>query len=280
MSLNTLMKLNQRSCSISRKAAFLAGLVLSAQGLVAQSVDREIAILVEGRTSESSDFDLILESVALSFESQEFLSAVAAGPIGSIAASVIFYNAGNSGEQVALDWMNLTTAQELQNFATAIRGLTQPTGGGNVNYATAISTAAASIASSTFTGTESQITLIDDGTGFFAANPAATSQASANALASGVDVINAVVFDTAFASDRIEDYYRTNIVSSPDGIVTVESPQGGPKSELDLSLIGDSIVTAVTSDTIDSSELAAVPEPSQVLLLAIGMLTVVSRRSR
>lgn len=257
------------------KMIFSLGFFAGLQAVEAINVDREILILVDAQTYSTSDFDLILEGVAMSFENQSFLTAVANGAYGSIASSLIFFNAG--GEQTALPWMQLSSATDLQNYATAVRNLVQPNAGGNVSYASAIATGAASIANSAFTGTQSQITMIDDGTGFYKVVPGQTKKARNAALASGVDVINAVVFDAQYQVSTVEDYYEKNIVSSASNLAVLATPQGGSKSAAELSAISDALEVAITSQTIAA---APVPEPSSALLLSLGLFGLASRRRR
>lgn len=269
------MNLKRLFHSASHRSLIVFGALASVQIASAVNVDREILILVDAQTSSSSDFDLIMEGVATSFENQSFLTAVANGAYGSIASSLIFFNAG--GEQTALPWIQLSSAADLQSYATAIRSLVQPSTGGNVNYASAISTAAASIASSAFTGTQSQITIIDDGTGFYKAVPGQTKKARNAALASGVDVINAVVFDAQYQVAAVEDYYEKNIVDSASSLTVVASAQGGAKSAAENAAISNALVQAVTSQTIAA---APVPEPTASLLLSLGLLGLLARRKR
>lgn len=135
----------------------------------------------------------------------------------------------------------------------------------------------ASIANSAFTGTQSQITMIDDGTGFYKVVPGQTKKARNAALASGVDVINAVVFDAQYQVSTVEDYYEKNIVSSASNLAVLATPQGGSKSAAELSAISDALEVAITSQTIAA---APVPEPSSALLLSLGLFGLASRRRR
>lgn len=255
---------------------------LTATQAHAINVDTELVLLVDAQTFNQSDFDLILDGVAQSFEQQTFIDSVAAGPFGRIAATVVLFNS-NNGETIGIPWMELSSPADLQNFATSVRNLPNPTPFGNVSYAGAISTGAAQIASSAFDGTLRQLTLIDDGTGFFEANPTGTRAARDTALASSVDVINAVVFDAAFRVDAVETFYNDNIVGGPGGSVTVvESPQGGPKSAAFTAEIGASIVSAATTPTVDAAAVSAnaIPEPSSVFLVVTAGLGILAHRRR
>lgn len=241
------------------------------------SVDTEMVILVDAQTYSQPDFQLILEGVAQSFESQAFINSVAVGQYGKIAASVVLFNS-NNGETVGIPWMELSSAIDLQNFASTVRNLTNPTPYGNVSYAGAIATGAAQIASSSFTGTIRQLSIFDDATGFYTASPAATQAARDAALASSVDVINALVFDAQYQVATVETYYNNNVVSGgQSGTVTVvASPQGGPKPAADTQAI-----LVGVSQTVAGPTIAAVPEPGTVLFafLACGWGLVNRRRS-
>ncbi|GHC54544.1 hypothetical protein GCM10007100_21220 [Roseibacillus persicicus] len=239
-------------------------------------VDTEMVILVDAQTYSQSDFNLILEGVAQSFESQNFINAVAAGQYGKIAASVVLFNS-NGGETVGVPWMELSSANDLQGFASTVRGMSNPTPWGNASYASAITTGAAQIASSAFAGTVRQLSIIDDGTGFWAVQPANTQTARDTALASSVDVINALVFDVQYQVATVENYYNNNVVSGgPNGTVTaVASPQGGAKPASDTQ----SILLGI-SNTLAGPTVTAVPEPSSAALAILALSWGMLRRRR
>ena len=258
-------------------AASALALILNPK-VQAIEVDTELVVLVD-TAADSSDFDLIIESVARSFEQQSFIDSVAAGANGSIAASLILFNVSNNESvSVSIPWMELSSAADLQNFANTVRGV-QRLNVGNVSYANAIAEGAAEIASSVFEGTTSQLTVIDDGSGFFEAQPAATRAARDVALASSVDVINAIVFDVAFQVNTVENYYNDNVVGGLNGsVVAIDSPQGGPKPLEDLDAIEDAISFQITDSTV--TNVSAVPEPSSSLLLIASSLGLLARRKR
>ena len=255
---------------------FLVGALFSAK-TQAMNVDTELVILVDAQTFSQSDFDLILDGVAQSFESQSFIDDVAAGAEGRIAASVILFNSNNS-QTVGIPWMALSSASDLQNFATSVRNLANPTPFGNVSYAGAISSGAAQIASSVYQGAVTQLTIIDDGTGFFSANPIATRAARDAALVSSVDIINGVIFDVAFQVGLAESYYNDNVVGGgPQGTIeAIGSPQGGPKSAAEIAAIETAIANQITFAT--SSTLSNVPEPSSLVLCLVGLGFLATRR--
>lgn len=227
----------------------------------AANVDTELVILVDAQTYSASDFNLMIENVAQSFERQEFISAVMNGVYGKMATSVMLYNL--SGQQVATSWAELSTPQQFLNFAQTVRSISYPNRGGNVSYAAALTAATASINSSSSVGTTQQITLLDDATGFYSADPAGTLAARNAALAAGVDIINAIVFDAAYRETEISNFYNTNVVNQPGGLKLISSPQGGPKSSLDLAQLSGSVSNNISDPTM---AISAVPEPSGWML--------------
>lgn len=239
----------------------------------ASNVDTELVILVDAQTYSQSDFNLILEGVASSFEQPDFYTSVTLGGFGKIASSVMLFNV--PGEQVGVTWTELTTQQDFFNFAQSVRNIAYPNTGGNVSYASALTSAAAHFNASPSDGTVQQITLIDDATGFWQVNPGATQAARDGALASGVDVINAMVFDAAYQETAVTNYYNANIVSPNGTVAVVSTPQGGPKSNAEISL-----ATQAISATVAGPTLQAVPEPSSSLLMVLSGSLLLGYRRR
>lgn len=244
----------------------------------AAAVDTELVLLVDAQTYSQSDFILILDSIASSFEQQAFQDAVIHGTLGKMAATVILFNA--PGEQVGTPWIELSSTLDLNNFAQSVRAITYPNQGGNVSYSSAISTAASQLDLNQFTGTTRQITMIDDATGFYEAGAAATLAARNAALATSADVINAIAFDAQYRESAVAAFYNANIVSPGGTLSVVSTPQGGPKTTLQIQSIFTSIAGTVSEPTVaaTTAAAAAVPEPSSAWLLGLGSLLTLRRR--
>lgn len=257
----------RRLLSTALAGSFLCGFAR------AGNVDTELVILVDAQTYSQSDFNLILEGVASSFEQPDFYAAATAGGFGKIASSVMLFNV--PGEQVGVSWAELTTQQDFFNFAQSVRNIAYPNTGGNVSYASALTSAANHFNASPSVGTVQQITLIDDATGFWQVNPGATLAARDAALASGVDVINAMVFDAAYQETTVTNYYNANIVSPNGSVAVVSTPQGGPKSNAEIAL-----ATQAINATVAGPSLQAVPEPGSSLLLVLGGSLLLGLRRR
>ena len=268
----------------SRSLKTLSVLALSCAGsasLMAASVDSEIVILVDGQTFSNSSFDLILDGVAQAFEQQSFIDSVASGPFGAVAASVLVF--GATGTTTAVPWLELSDASQFQDFADSVRSITAPPSFGFVSYVDAIAAGTASIAASASEGTVSQISIIEDGSFFlFSDTGAETRAARDSALASGVDVINSVIYNAAGRQTAIQNYYDANVVSggaNGDADVIGGSVFGAPNPVV-AAVIEDEIIENLTQPTIDANALAAVPEPSSAFLGAFSCLLLLARRRR
>jgi hypothetical protein len=258
--------------------ALAAAGAFSLQPSSAGNVDTELLILVDAQTYSQSDFNLILDNVAKSFESNAFYTAVTQGGVyGKIASSVMLYNLPTN--PVVISWTELTTQQDFFNFANSVRSIAYPNTGWGVSYAAALTSATNHMNASPSNGTVQQITIIDDATGFYQADPAGTKAARNAALASGVDVINAMVFDAAYQEATVNNFYQANVISPTTGSVTVvSSPQGGPKPNADLTLISSAVQTSVAGPTIANA--AAVPEPTAPMALGLAGVIAMMRRRR
>ena len=271
------------SSSWSRLLPLLASSLIGTGELTAQTpVDSEIVILVDGQTLSQDRFDFILDGVAQAFEQQSFVSSVASGPIGSIAASILVLN--GTGASTAIPWMELSSASDLQTFADSVRDIPR-TASFSVNYANAITAATATIASDVVAGTISQITIVEDASFININNTfAQVTGARDAALASGVDVINSLVYNAGDADREtaIQNFFDGAVIGG-GGEATVIGGGGflaaapAPGSAL-ADLVSDGVAETVTLPTVEANNLAAIPEPSVVLLGALSGLTLLSRR--
>ena len=265
--------------SLFPRAATLS--LLCAGIIEAAPVDSEVVILVDGQTFSNSSFDLMLEGVAQAFEQQSLIDSLTEGPYGVIAASVMVFS--DAGTSTAIPWMEMSSVEDLQSFATSVRSVPRPFSLGRISYVNAITEAAASIASSTAEGVIQQVTILEDGGHFyFSDNGEQIQEARDAALASGVDVINSVIYNAAGREDLIQDYYDANVVNGGEnGKATVIGGSSfGDPGEVLAATIQENIVASVSQPTIDSNALSAVPEPSVFLLGALAGFVLLARRRR
>jgi hypothetical protein len=243
-------------------------------------VDSELVLLVDitPRGMSDGDFDLVMESYATAFTSSQVLDSIQAGTYGRIAVSLMLY--GNSStQQVGIPWMMIGNASEAEQFAALARGVTRPFSVGSPSISAAVQAAALSFGTETggvANGFESTTQIIEVAAASVPTGPTSagvTTAARDAALASGVDLINAMTLGNRAAA--IESYYATNLIGGEAGGVVATSSS----SAVDGALAG-LLVTSVSS-SIDggaSASISAVPEPSAALGLLSGLALLLVRR--
>ena len=248
----------------------------------ALAVDSEIVLLVDVVRPEMSNgmFNQLMNSYASTFTSTQFLDSIQSGVTGSIAVSVMFYG-GSNLQTTAVPWMSIGNATDAQTFASLIQSATRPSTFDYSNPATALDAATTSFGSETggaSNGFESSVQIIEIASSgipsnSMAAATAATAASSANALASGVDLINSVAHGT-FANS-INNFYAANVIGStlPGVIATssIAANNGALPSSINAAL--NASVQNGAAGSIN-----AVPEPSSLVALLPASLLLLRRR--
>jgi hypothetical protein len=243
----------------------------------AERVDAELVLLVDISRSGSNQtqFSTLMSAYASSFTSAEVLNSIQSGQYGRIAVSLQFYG-GASLQRVGIPWMSIGNATEAANFAALTQSVVRPVSSGASAVAPALAAATRSFGTETggaSNGFESNLQIIDVVATTVPNNrtTAAVRAAGDAAIASGVDVINAIALGGRATS--IANYFRANVVDSTvDGIApTVAS-----------SLINRTLAPTLTSAMVTTMEapLAAIPEPGVGLGLIVTTCLVVLRRRR
>ncbi len=251
---------------------------VSGQRSEAVAVDREVLLLVDvSKSVTSTDFSNMMSAYADSFASSDVIASLQSGEVGSIAASLVFYGDKDKEKNhaVGLEWMLISSETEALAFSDMLRTVEIPfkqkkktSIAGGLDFAVPLFGTETGEAGNGF---ESEIQVIqitgdgiDDGS-----KPAGGSretkvaEASARALNSGVDVINAL---TVGQIGDIDAYFAQYVIGGEiDGVVaTVTNVE-------DFSGIGAVMQTQM---------LAVVPEPGLGMSLAAGLLVVGWRRRR
>jgi hypothetical protein len=247
----------------------------------AVDVDSELVLLVDitPRGLNAREFDLVMESYATAFTSAQVLDSIQAGTYGRIAVSLMLY--GNSStQQVGIPWMMIGNASEAEQFAALARGVTRPFSIGSPSISAAVQAAALSFGTETggvANGFESAAQIIEVAAATVPTGPSATGVTAArdSALASGVDLINAVTLGNRAAA--IEGYYATNLIGGEAGGVVATSSSSAINGGL-ANLLGAQVSTSIDGGA--AASISAVPEPSAALGLLSGLaLLLVRRRS-
>lgn len=244
----------------------------------AENVDTELLLLVDvtSRGFNPSEFDQVMEGYASAFTSSQVLDSIQSGAYGQIAVSLMFY--GNSSTQlVGIPWMMIGNATEAATFAALARALNRPVAGGTPAVGPALTVATLSFGSETggaANGFESTTQIIEvAGASVPVGGTAGVTAARDAALASGVDLINAIALGNR--STAIEAYYATNVIGGEAGGVVATSNSSAINGGLG-GIIASQMDGGISAGASES--LSAVPEPSSLLGLLSGLGLLLIRR--
>lgn len=274
---------SRQASQLSLAFAMSIGIAASAWPTQAQAVavDSELVLLVDIVQPElsQSNFNGLMNAYASTFTSSQMLNSIQAGATGRIAVSMMFY--GGAGTQVtAVPWMSIGNATDATTFASLVMSAIRPTTFAFSNSAAALNAATQSFGTETGAagnGFESTVQIIEVASAGIPLNSqaAAATAASANALASGVDLINAVAMGTF--SNAITNFYANNVIGSTLPGVTPSLTTSPLNGALALTLQGN-LSTAVGTGA--SASISAVPEPGTLALLVPAMVLLFGRRRR
>lgn len=245
----------------------------------AVAVDSELLLLVDIVQPEMNNgmFNRLMNSYASTFTSSQFLDSIQSGVTGTIAVSLMFYG-GSTTQVTAVPWMSIGSVGDAQSFANLVRNVSRPTTFAYSNPATALTAATASFGSETggsSNGFESAVQIIEIASSGIPSNSmaAATAASSANALASGVDLINSVAHGTY--SSSINNFYANNVIGSSLPGVNATSSIASNSSALPTSI---SAALTASVQTGAATSITAVPEPSSIMALFPVSLLLLRRR--
>ncbi|WP_193211736.1 DUF1194 domain-containing protein [Luteolibacter marinus] len=254
-------------------------------GLQAQTapepVDSELILLVDVTSPgfNPGEMSSVIGGLADAMSSGDVMNSIQSGAYGRIAVSLMFYG-DSSTQTVGIPWMMIGNSTDAQQFADLIRGVSIPSSGGNSALAPALEAAALYFGSETgasdngFQSVSQMIELV------VATEPKAKTTAEVTAardaaLASGVDVINAIALGNK--STDVEAYFAANVIGGDVGGLAASSTSSAIDTALPALLSGQLSggVAAAASDSLTS-----VPEPSPVIGLISGLSILLIRRHR
>lgn len=266
-------------------AARAVSLGIAASGWLSQaraeSVDSEILLLVDIVRPELSntEFNRLKNSYASAFTSTEILNSIQSGVHGRIAVSLMLYG-GSATQVVGIPWMTIGNASQAEAFASLVRDITRPTTFAYSDPGAALTAATFSFGTETggtANGFESAAQIIEVASSGLPSNSmaASTAASSANALASGVDLINAIALGNF--SSSISSFYAANVIGSTiDGVLPTMNSSGfnGGLASTVSGMLTESVQTGV------EVSVTAVPEPSSLTGLIPATLLLLRRRRR
>jgi hypothetical protein len=247
----------------------------------AVSVDSELVLLVDVSRPglSNTEFTQLMNGYATAFTSTEILDSIQSGVYGRIAVSMLFF--GNASTQVVgIPWMMIGNATQAQQFANLANTASRPFTNATPSVAAALNTATLSFGTETGgtgNGFESVTQIIEVASGTVPNNntAAATATSSANAMASGVDLINSIGLGNR--ANAVNTFYTNNVIGS-----TIQGvPATGTTSPVSGTLASN--LTNVMSGTVQNganASVAAVPEPGTLIGLLPATLLLLRRRRK
>ncbi|MDY6785997.1 MAG: DUF1194 domain-containing protein [Cyanobacteriota bacterium] len=246
------------------KGAFCLASATAILGWVSPSqaqiqVDTELSLLIDGSGSiSSSDFTNQLSAYANVFNNPDFFndfsqSSLSQGGTGQFAVNLIQFSSGATEE---LPFALIDSVAASQAFASQISSISQSVG--VTNLAAGINLATSTLLTNEFEGTTSMA--IDISTDGFPSSPIAAANAAANALNSGVDVINAIAVGSG-----------ANVAFLENQIIGGTNASGEDAFVLAVGSFGDEFQDAIEEKIV--GELAPppkiTPEPASTLGFAL-----------
>lgn len=247
----------------------------------AENVDSEMILLVDITRPglNSNEFGRLMDGYASAFSSAQILDSIQSGAYGRIAVSMMFF--GNSSTQsVGVPWMSIGNATEANTFADLVRNVARPSAGGGPDLGAALAAATLSFGTETggpANGFESAVQIVEVASGTVPQNGSAAAAAagSAGALASGVDLINALALGNR--ANQVDTFYEANVIGSTVNGVLPTSDTAPINAALAGTMSGLLNETVQTGATVSIS---AVPEPSSAVGLIPATLLLLRRRRR
>lgn len=246
----------------------------------ATAVDVELVLLVDASTNgtTAAEFSNLLNAYATTFTSSQVLDSIQSGGHGRIAVSLQFYG-GATTPQVGIPWMSIGNATEAATFASLVQNLTRPATAGRSLVAPGLNFATQTFGTETggsSNGFESTLQIIDVVATTVPTNATTTVVRAAGdaAIASGVDVINAVALGGATRTAAIANYFQANVVDS----AVVGLPATVSTSVLNRNLLATNVAGIYAANL--SASVTAIPEPSVGFGVASTICLILLRRKR
>lgn len=245
--------------------AIVAGLVaLGLTGPVkAIPVSLELSLVVDDSSSiNNSEFSQQIDGYASAFRQQAVIDSIVNATNGIAVNTILFA----TGATEVIQFTQLQTAQEVEDFAVALEAIART--GGSTNIAAGIDLAVDRIANNNFESGNIIIDVSGDGTQNVGGNNVAVSRDLA--LQAGVSRINGI----AIGGSNIFDFYTNNVIGGPGAFVL----QADSFDDFETA-----IATKIGVEVGAPPEPTSVPEPGVISMLGLGFLVfgfVMRRRTR
>lgn len=186
-------------------ATFLAP-GLPAPARAAQPVDLELVLAVDSSASvDYTEFDLQLQGLALAFEDAELAEAIAAGPLGAVAVTLIEWSSAERHE-ISVPWTVIRDGDDARAFADEISRAPRMVVTGATSISSSILFAAAMFDTNSYEGTRRVIDLSGDGYN----NQGAALSVARDLVLDRAITINAVAIENQVTG--LGDYFEDSLI--------------------------------------------------------------------
>lgn len=201
------------SLAILGLAAAALGLSTAATGQSGTDVDLTLVLAVDCSYSvDEGEFRLQMQGLARAFVSHEVAAAIASGPKGRIAVTLVQW-AGFGEQRVAVPWMIVANDGSAEQLALAIHGTPRLIGPGSTAIGSALDYTTRLILAAPFRGDRAVIDVSSDGTNNNGPPPDPLRD---RAVFAGITVNGLVIMSEVFYLDL---YFKNHVAGGPDHFV-------------------------------------------------------------
>ncbi len=172
----------------------------------AEPVDLELVLAVDSSASvDYTEFNLQLQGLTLAFEDPELAEAIAAGPMGAIAVTLIEWSSAER-QEISLPWTVLRSADDARAFAKEISRAPRRVVTGATSISSSILFAAGLFETNGFEGSRRVIDLSGDGYN----NQGAALSVARQLVLDRAITINAVAIENQV--NGLGDYFEDSLI--------------------------------------------------------------------
>jgi hypothetical protein len=194
-------------------AAGALSLSTSATGQAGTDVDLTLVLAVDCSYSvDDGEFALQMQGLARAFVSHEIAAAIASGPKGRIAVSLVQWSGFNE-QRIVVPWMVVANDGSAERLALAIHTAPRLIGPGSTSIGSALDYATRLVLAAPIRGDRAIVDISSDGTNNNGPPPDPLRD---RAVLSGVTVNGLVIMSEVFYLDL---YFKNHVVGGPDHFV-------------------------------------------------------------